>query len=219
MNSGNAVINEKFGKVSTTYRMASCFQELLLFTISILPLINGNCDCTYWKNTASSTAHAINECEYTTDTSTKYECEFDSNKGYYVIKASSYTNNKYCNGSTTNIIYYDQITNPELYEYNCISTNNCNIARIEEYTNSGYDTSNCINSKQLTLRQSHITNCCFNSTSGMSISTCNTAIITQNQWTNSVNNNPLTSCNAYINYKPYVIIGGYDSEGMTVYQI
>eukprot|EP01083_Nonionella_stella_P215970 776866_1 len=66
--------------------------------------------------------------------------------------------------------------------------------------------------------QSHITNCCFNITSGISISTCNTGIITQTQWTNNMNTNPITQCNAYINYKPYIIIGGYGSEGVSFKQ-
>ncbi len=67
--------------------------------------------------------------------------------------------------------------------------------------------------------QSHITNCCFNITSGISISTCNTGIITQTQWTNNMNTNPITQCNAYINYKPYIIIGGYGSEGVSFKQL
>jgi len=185
--------------------------------IAALSIANSEdlCGCNYWRDAGSGVAHGINQCEYNVATgSTYYECEYHDGQGQYRVKATVYESTD-CSGTGTGVSYLDMLANPLTDDYYCSASEDCTVAAIEQYSNSGYDSQECTKDT-LQSRTTRVTGCCLDNTytspaSSYETQACNSNAITESEWVNSGSN---SECDASL-YQPYVIIGGIDTtEGM-----
>ena len=196
--------------------------SLIITIASFLMITNSDCDCNYWRDAGSGIAHGVNQCEYQYGISRYYECEYHDGQGQYRIRVVLY-NNTDCSGDGFDVDYLDMLHSPESDDYYCDSAMDCTVAAIEEYSNSGYSSDTCItqNSDKLKSRITRVTGCCFDTTysppdgqpSGSIYHECSASQIIQQQWISS----SISECNAS-NYEPYVILGGFGSQGLVFKQ-
>lgn len=178
--------------------------------VTALSIVQGDkdldiCGCNYWRDVGSGVAHGVNQCEYDADVgSTWYECEYHDGQGQYRVKGTVYASTD-CTGEGTSVIYKDMLANSDTDEYYCEASADCTVAAIEEYSNSGFDSQECIqDSATLISRSTRVTGCCLDNTystdpSSYELQACSSNQITESEWVvNGVN----SECDGA--YQPYV---------------